>query len=354
MSLALSKTGAADVVDLLAPFARLQTLDGRTLAVTVAPSDAGLIVTCVPDLPKVTSVRFAAEGQGDGEPVTLSAARLVDMCRRSTDGLSLSCEDSVVDAGIWKTPELPRRDPPSNFEPAWEWDAKAFTKALLATRYAASTDPIRPRLCLVHFGMHHVRACDGLRYHEQRVESVMDWDVPVGSVSFIELVAGQSPTGRLLMSQGPAHQLYGVEGLEVAVPSPAASYLDLDEVVAAPARAHNHHVLRVDRTALQAAIRDVAIMAGETQAVRLDVRPVALTVSATDGGLNSGSVELPCEWAGEHRSLRFWTAPLLQLLGTSTRDLLELRLGMSTLKALTPLVVWEDDSFALLNQIRGS
>lgn len=354
MSLKLTADAVSDIVTFLRPFAKMTPLDGSTLSASLEGIPEGLLLTCVPDIPRVTGIEVLVEGEGQGR-VSLALQRLLDMCGRSAEGLELELRDDLVVAGLWQTPLLPYRALPTDFTTVATVDAHKFSAALSSTRYAASTDAIRPRLSLVHFGSGYARACDGVQYHEQRsgLPAELEWDVPVRAAIMIERLASMAPEGMMSLGQTDTHQEYVVDGARLVLPRPSVSYLDLEQVVAQPARAHNHHLLKVDKGALAKAVRDVSIMAGEESTIRLDIAANTVTVSANDGSLNAGRCDVPCEWAGENRTLRFTISSFLRLLGTSNRELIELRLGVSTLRALTPIVLWEDDSFALLNQARG-
>lgn len=352
MGLRLPPTTFGAAAPLLQPFSKLRRIDGSAIPATILVDQGVAWLRVVPDLPRVTAVTaHLGPATGDGS-FSVGADRLMEMAKRAHDEVEVTEEDGVVTAGPWQTPAVEAGQLPDVGEPAATVALKGFLAGLASVKVAASTDLVRPRLTVVHFGNGFARACDGMRYREERVPFHDTWDVSVFLAPMLDRYFGNNEAGDLVLSRSATHQGYTAAGVQVIAPLPPAEYLDLDEVVAAPARANNNFVLKIDRSALTQAVRDVAIMSGDDSVVTLEVTGSGLAVSASDGTENRARVDLACDWAGTATTLRFYVEPLLQLLRASERDVVELRLGTSTLRQLTPLVVWEDTRFALLNQVR--
>jgi hypothetical protein len=352
MELRLPATTLGAATPLLQPFSKLRRVDGSAIPATVLVADGTAWLRVVPDLPRITAVTaYLGPAEGDGS-FSVGADRLIDMAKRAHDELTVTEEYDIVTVGPWQTPAVEAGQLPDVGEPAATVSLKGFLAGLASVKIAASTDLVRPRLNIVHFAHGFARACDGMRYREERVPFDEEWDVSVFLAPMLDRYFGSIESTDLVLSRSASHQGYTAAGVQVIAPLPTAQYLDLDELVAAPARANNNFLLKVDRAALIQAVRDAAIMSGENSVVTLDVSVDSLVVSASDGTDNRARVDLACEWAGEARTLRFYVEPLLQLLRASERDLVELRLGTSTLRQLTSVVVWEDTRFALLNQVR--
>lgn len=351
MPFTLSKANAQHLAGLLGPVAKFKRLDGAPTPATLRVADGTLYATVVPDVPRVTAVRVRLEDVDGEGSVTLEAQRLIDILRRVSDDVQVSATDDLVQFGNWQTPTVDHIDPPDIESDSVTVPRDEFIRGLSKVSWAISKDLVRPRLTIARFDRGFARASDGLRYCECRVGFEQPWEVS-GFLTPLLNRYFEAGGEHLHLAEDARHQSYDDGALRLYCPRQSSEYLDLDALVAEPARAHNHFLLRVRREEILAAVRDASIMTDDAAIVSWDLTGDRIIVSAQDG-LNRAEVAVDCSWTGEQRRLRFFVRPLLQLLRVSDRENLELRLGTSTLRKLTPLVVWEDGVFALVNQVRS-
>lgn len=352
MSITIPADHCSYLADFFGPVVRKKRLDGTAVPITLRAGAGVLQVVARPDNARITALQVELPTESISDPISIEASKFADICRRASGGLEISLTDSgSVRLGNWETFPVGHVSCPEVEGHSQVVDRSDFLRGLATVSWAVSTDLVRPRLTLARFENGFARACDGIRYCECRVESGIVWDV---SGFLIPTLARFFENGSEILSLtlGSEHQLYVGGPISLYCPRPSSDYLDLDAVVAEPARQHNNFLLKVNKSALLNAFKDVSVVAGASTVVSLDLFSDHLVVSAQEGG-DRAEVTVECAWDGEPRNLKFFTTPVTQLLRVVSGEEISLRLGTSTLRSLTSMVAWEDGIFALVNQARS-
>lgn len=336
----------------LAGVVKQRRLDGQPVPVKISVSQGYLTAVARPDNSLLTCIAVRIPTDSDDGGFVVAGPKLVDILRRASKRphVELSVQQSLVSIGGWETPCLDDFAIPHVSASVQRVNRPEFLRGLSTVKWAVSRDLIRPRLTLVRASNGFMRACDGVRYCECRIDSAIEWDTSGFLITLLERYFDQDDTD-IHLSQNDSHQLYSSGAVYLYVPRPAIDYLDLDAIVAEPARNHNNFVLRVPRESLIDAIKDVSVMADSTSLVHVELFRDKLILS-TRSGMGRAEVVVPCSWDGEHRRLNFFIQPLLEFVRVTTAEQLTIRLGTSDLKSQTSAVVWEDGIFCLVNQAR--
>lgn len=352
MSLYLSSDQCTYVANFLAGIVGQRRLDGQPVPVKVSISQGHMTVVARPDNSLVTCIAARIPTESSDGGFVVAGPKLVNILRRASKKPSVGMEvhNTVVSIGGWETPLLEDFSIPQVSSPPQVVDRVEFLRGLSTVKWAVSRDLIRPRLTLVRASNGFMRACDGMRYCECRIGTDIEWDTSGFLITLLERYFDHGEP-HIYLSQDGSHQLYSSGAIYLYAPRPAIDYLDLDAIVAEPARNHNNFILRAARSELIDALKDVSVMADTNSLVKFDIFRDKIVLS-TRNGMDRAEVVVPCLWDGEHRSLNFFIQPLLQFARVTTSEQLTIRLGTSTLKSQTSAVVWEDGVFCLVNQAR--
>ena len=232
-------------------------------------------------------------------------------------------------------------------------DRAQFVNALSAVQYAASRDALKPGFMMIDVSGGKMRAADGIRFQEVKVEGTPDIQIPVGAVGDLLKVLRATEVPKIGVGQDE-YQLVFQVGLDVFMSSRlSTAFPNVDEVLLKPV-ANNNQELRCNRADLVSAIRRVRITADEeTAAVVLEMSEDGLRVSSKDKYGSWAAESVDAEWKHPDRTAAFNWQHLLEMLQQTDTKVMSMKFGKdSPSRPSAALLEGVEGTQGVLHQLR--
>jgi DNA polymerase III subunit beta len=219
-------------------------------------------------------------------------------------------------------------------------DRKAFAEALTAVRYAASRDPSRANLNIIHITDGKLTACDGIRIQQIQIKDFnVDLRIPINAVDDLLRLLKISDLDTIYVGQSDDKLIFRF-GSDVFITSKFfAQFPDMENQMLRPALS-NRHTLDVDRAELIAAIRRIRINADiNSSAIALHLERNELTITAKDKCDNTASETIFANFSGTPRTIVVNHVYLTDMIKTHGDTTCSFRLGDDTKTRRTPLLL---------------
>lgn len=324
----------------------------------------GLIRVAATDLElSVVAVSEMVSVEGAGSAV-FPAKRLLEIVREAEDGeLEINVDHGEAHIAVGRTSWTLKLMPSDEYPPLPDADDIEFTTidrgkfigSINSVKYAAATETVRPSLMLIDVTNGQMRASDGVRFQQVKVEpNIPDIQIPINAVDDLLKILRTTESNEVELGEDDNSLVFRVAGDIFVAQKLTAIFPDVDSQLVKPALL-NDQKLNVDREDLVAAIKRVRITADpETSAIVLELGKNKLTVRSKDKYGSTATEELDVFWEGPERQVAFNHVHLIQML-----DMLDLKscpffLGTDTKTRPTPLLIRDDSNglIGVLNQLR--
>ena len=242
---------------------------------------------------------------------------------------------------------------PTDAETFYEVPRDTFVSAVERVRNSASHDAVHPSLGMVSVKGGKMRAADGSRAAQVPVEGVPDLQIPIGAVDDLLRMLRLTAADTFEVATTENHIVFKIGDDRFIATRLAATFPDIDKALLKPALT-NSDELEVDRDALLTALRRVSVTAdAETNAVRLSVTKKTVSVRTKDKTGNTAEEVVDAIWKGSKtRAVAVNLTHLKDLVAMNTGQNVTLFFGEGSKTSPAPLLLREDTSIGVLNQIR--
>jgi DNA polymerase III subunit beta len=234
-------------------------------------------------------------------------------------------------------------------------DRQKFLSALLACRYAAATDTVRPSLMMISVAAGRMTACDGVRFQQINLGPFpMDLQIPIGAVDDLVKLLASRAIPEISVGVTANHLIFQIDADVFIAQKMMAVFPDMETLMLTPALKNNVE-LTVNRKDLIEAVRCARITADpETSAVVLQLSVDTVEVVAKDKyGNNSRSVVL-AGYKGDTRQVVVNHKYLMDLLQMTHAKTCSFWLGSDTKTKKSSLMLkdQEADMTGIVAQMR--
>lgn len=219
-------------------------------------------------------------------------------------------------------------------------DRLVFRDAILAVRYAASRDPIRPALNILDITDGRLTASDGNRIQQMQIPDFpVTMRIPITAVDDLMRLMKMTETELIHVGQSADKLIFRL-GTDLFIVSKFhAAFPDMEAAMLRPAL-ENKHWLHVHRQPLLAAIKRVRITADpDSPAIALNLADRQLLVSTMDKFGNTAADTLAVDWDGADRTLVVNHKHLSDMLLAHGEDSCSFWLGDDTKTRRSPLML---------------
>lgn len=337
-----------DLVQVLTNF-QIEVTAGKEPSLRVAATDLDLWALAATNLVTAT----------EGGTITLPGTKLAEIAESAEDGdLVVEARNGMATITVSRTKwELRLADgseypsfPDLNGTEFHAIERAPFVSALQSVAKAATKEATRQNLAMVDIHGGQVRAADGVRYHQVRMDGWpkgFDTHIPIGAVDVLVkmLRSTEAPTFQL---GDTGVQVVFLIGPDVYVASKlVVEFPAVDQALLSPALA-NDQQLEVGRTDLLRAIRRVRITSDpETSAVVLLLTQDKVEVRSQDKYGNTAVEELDASWTAPERTTVFNHRHLTDMLDTVDAPNCTFFLGKDTKTRRSNLLLRDDSSGSL-------
>lgn len=324
--------------------------------VQVTATNLELAVVASTSLVKVTSPGVAV----------FPARRLLDLVKEAEEGdanITVQQDKATIEIGrtTWELRLMDASTYPNVADVSEvvveNVDRTGFAQALDSVRYAAAVKTVRPQLMMVDIHDRVMRAADGVRYQEAR----MDWwpedlnlAIPIHAVPDLVKLIKDAPTEKVGVADTENHLVFRI-GPDVFIAAKAtADFPPVEEALVTPAKS-NKRVLGVDRQQWSEAVRRVRVAADQsTSGVAMLLRKGEMVVHARDKFGNQAEETVDVDWTEPDQEVAFNATHLLEMLAMASGSQAEFRLGIDTKTRKFPLLMQDKPSglLGVLNQLR--
>lgn len=345
----------------------LPSRDHPTQPVMLSLEDGGVYLsTSIPE----ASVETFAEPVTDlqlpnGEEKSsfaINAKLLLDVVKRAnSDAITFdySAETNVLriaaNTSVWTLPltHYTNAHPAPTTEHTQSTAATLVT-ALKAVQYAVGEETGRPYLMMLDVKEGRFRATDGTRYHEvntgnDKLNFSIFCTVVAPVIAFLNSYGGADVS----IGECDEYTHFTIGDDSLAVSKLTVAFPNFDDVWLTPLRTQTPQILRVNRVALLSALERVQLVADKEKPhveISMDRQSITLTCSRKNGAQASTTID--ASWAGAIRSTTFNIKALLKTIKLSQDEDLEIRFTRETRERKSPMIIEEEGSWCLLNQIR--
>ena len=281
------------------------------------------------------------------------ARKMLDILRQAADNdvtirvTGTTAQISIADA-TWTLTlpgghDFPRMPAITDATFATAVDRPRLLHALSAARYAASRDANRPSLNILDIRNARITACDGSRLQQVATDPLpFDLRIPIAAVDDLIRLLKACDRDTITIGHDERHLIFQLATDVFIVNKVHAAFPDMEALLLRPALT-NRHQLTIDRAALQAAIRRIAINADtDSSAIALTLGTDTLTITTHDKHGNAAGETLPANYPGPTRTLIVNHQFLTDALAVYTPPICDIRLGDDTATNKTPLLLLDE------------
>jgi DNA polymerase III sliding clamp (beta) subunit (PCNA family) len=337
-----------DLVQVLTNF-QLEVTTGKEPSLRVAATDL--------DLWALASTGMVTAGEGG--TLTLPGTKLMEIADSAEDGdLAVEASNGIANISVKRTKWQLRLADGSEYPPFPDLDdtqfheieRAPFTAALQSASKAATKEATRQNLAMVDIRNGHVRAADGVRYHQVKVSGWppgFDTHIPIGAVEVLVKMLKATEASTFQLGDTGAQVIFLV-GPDVYVASKlVVEFPAVDQALLYPAMA-NDQALEVGRSDLLNAIRRVRITSDpETSTVVLLLSEDRVEVRSQDKFGNTAAEELDGSWKSPDRTAVFNHRHLTDMLEAIDAPVCAFYLGKDTKTRRSNLLLRDDSSESL-------
>lgn len=232
--------------------------------------------------------------------------------------------------------------------------ANRLVKAFKTVEYAIGEETGRPYLMMLDVKEGRVRATDGTRYHEVDLDNKnLDFSIFCTVVSPVIAFLGTYGQAEITVSESGEWTHFQIGKDNLVVSKLTVAFPNFDDVWLTPLRTQAPQILKLKRLDLLSALERVELVADKDKPhveITFDRQAITLKCSRKNGA--EASTTIDASWAGAIRSVTFNIKALIKTIKLSEDEELEIRFTRETRERKSPLIIEEEGSWCLLNQIR--
>lgn len=329
----------------------LWTDEGLSISVTLPEATIQTILTDV----AVTNI------QENNNHFWVSGRLLLDIVNKAgSDTLRLDFDSTnnklvaTTDDSQWSIPltkalvRLPERG-----ELVTQLLASELTSALKAVSYAVGSDPSRAYLMLIDIVGGRARATDGQSYAEKTIENT-DLNLSVFYSMITPLISwlSSSTDQEVSLYQTATDFTFVIENNVVSLAKRNLDFPDLDRLYIKALKAQASSVLLVDRKTLISSLNRVKLVVEkDSPIVELCIEGQSMSLRCSKKTGAEAITHVPIKWGAATRTAHFDIAALLDLLRSTSEDMIELRFGPDIRTRKSPIVLQGNSTWSMLTQM---
>lgn len=283
----------------------------------------------------------------------LPARRLYSIVRELEKGekLAIGVSDNsailISDSAQW-TLALQRA---SSF-PALNLKAKLvkFPRAVLLdalerTKFAASLDPSKPNLTVIHIENSKLTACDGTRLQQIKFkqEFPLNISLSIDKIDTLLRALNTSTSPYISIGENDKYIILATDLNVVALAKVTIIFPNVEKAILKPAM-ENKLELRFDRQVMISALRKAHVTSDrDSGLINLAIASSGLEVRSKDRAGNSSYVKVQGSWSSTSRVLTFSYSDMLGLLRSHVSDNVSIMLGEDTKTKKFPLLLRDSE-----------